>query len=186
MLNAIQIRAGDRHEATFRVGSRYPILTSVTTSPSSSTVASELAAAGVSSSVISQIVGSTSSTGTTTPQIAFEDIGLTLKVTPWVMRDNDVRLDMDFKFESLGGNGVDNIPILNNRMLKSTVTIAAGQTAMLAALMSTSESKALQGTPGLDDLPGFQSTDRDAEGTKNEVLITVTPHIVKGRTMRVE
>jgi general secretion pathway protein D len=185
MLNAIQIRSSDQQEATFQVGSRYPILTSVTTSPSSSTVASELAAAGVSSSVISQIVGATSSTGTSTPQIGFEDIGLTLKVTPRVMRDNDVRLVMDFKLESLGGNGVDSIPILNNRILKSTVTIGAGQTVMLAALMSTNETKALQGTPGLDDLPGFQS-DRDSDGTKNEVLITVTPHIVKGRTMRME
>jgi len=187
MLNAIQIRTSDRHEATFRVGSRYPILTSVSTTPSSSTVASELAAAGVSSSLISQIVGSTSSTGTTTPQIGFEDIGLTLKVTPRVTGDNDeVRLDMDFKLESLGGSGVDDIPVLNNRTLKSTVTIDAGQATMLAALVSTNETKALEGIPGLNDLPGFQSTDRDSDGTKNELLITVTPHIVKGRTIPVE
>jgi general secretion pathway protein D len=186
MLNDIQIRSSNRQEATFQVGSRYPILTSVTTSPSSSTLASELAAAGVSSSAISQIVGSTSNTGTSTPQIGFEDIGLTLKVTPRVMRDNDVQLDMDFKLESLGSNGVDDIPILNNRILKSTVTVGAGQTTMLAALMSTNEIKALEGTPGLNDLPGFQSTDRDSDGTNNEVLITVTPHIVKGRTIHVE
>jgi len=186
MLNAIQIRSSDRQEATFQVGSRYPILNSVTTSPSSSTVASELAAAGVSSSVISQVVGSTSSTGTSTPQIGYEDIGLTLKVTPRVMRDDDIQLDMDFKLQSLGGSGVDGIPILNNRILKSTVTIGAGQTTMLAASMSTNETKALEGAPGLNDLPGFQSTDRDSDGTKNEVLITVTPHIVKGRTIHLE
>jgi Flp pilus assembly secretin CpaC len=186
LLNAIQIRSSDRQEATFQVGSRYPILTSVTTSPSSSTVASELAAAGVSSSVISQVVGSSSSTGTSTPQIGFEDIGLTLKVTPRVMRDSNVQLDMDFKLESLGGNGVDDIPILNNRLLKSTVTIAAGQATMLATSMSADETKALEGTPGLNDLPGFQSTDRDSDGTKSEILITVTPHIVKGRTIREE
>ncbi|MDP9051857.1 MAG: type II and III secretion system protein [Acidobacteriota bacterium] len=186
MLNAIQIRSSDRQQATFQVGSRYPILTSVTTSPSSSTVASELAAAGVSSSVISQIVGSTSSTGTSTPQIGFEDLGLTLKVTPRVMRDNDVQLDMDFKLESLGGNGVDDLPILNNRILKSTVTIGAGQTTVLAASMSRIEMKALEGTPGLNDLPGFQSTDRGSDGTKNEILITVTPRIVTGSTIQVE
>jgi type II secretory pathway component GspD/PulD (secretin) len=186
MLNAIQIRSSDRQEATFQVGSRYPTLTSLTTTPSSSTVASELAAAGVSSSVISQVVGSTSTTGTSIPQIGFEDIGLTLKVTPRVMRDNDVQLDLDFKLESLGGNGVDDIPILNNRILKSTVTIGAGQTTVLAALMSTNETKALEGTPGLNDLPGFQSADRDSDGAKNEVLITVTPHVVKGRTIRLK
>jgi type II secretory pathway component GspD/PulD (secretin) len=57
---------------------------------------------------------------------------------------------------------------------------------MLATSMSADETKALEGTPGLNDLPGFQSTDRDSDGTKSEILITVTPHIVKGRTIREE
>jgi len=186
MLNALQIRSSDGQEATFRVGSRYPILTAVSTSTSSSDVAKELAAAGVSSSVIAQLTGSSSSNGSTsTPQIQFEDIGLTLKVTPHLLRDGEVQMNLDFKLESLGGTGVDDIPILNNRALKSAVTISPGQTTMLAALVSTNEAKALDGVPGLDELPGFQSTEKDSDGTKNELLITVTPHIVTGTAMRV-
>ena len=184
MLNAIQVRSSDGQEATFRVGSRYPILTSLTSSSSSSSLASELAAAGVSSTVIAELTGSSSSGGTTTPQIQFEDIGLTLKVTPRLLRDGDVQLNLDFKLESLGGTGVDNIPILNNRALKSAVTIVPGETTMLAALVTTDEAKTLDGVPGLDELPGFQSTDKNSDGTRNELLITVTPHIVSGSTMR--
>ncbi|MEZ2346494.1 type II secretory protein PulD [Terriglobus sp. RCC_193] len=187
ILNAVQIRSKNQEEVTFRVGSRYPILTAVTTYASSSSVASELAAAGVSSSVISQIVGSSSSSsGTSTPQIQFEDIGLTLKVTPRVLRNANVQLSMDLKLESLGGTGVNDIPILNNRALKSTVTVAAGETTMLTALVTTNEIKALDGIPGLDQLPGFQSTDKNSDGTKDQLLITVTPHIVSGLSMRVE
>ena len=186
LLNAVQIRSSDQEEVTFRVGSRYPILTAVTTSASSSSVASELAAAGVSSSAISQIVGSSSSSGTSTPQIQFEDIGLTIKVTPKVLQNANVQLRLDLKLESLGGTGVNNIPILNNRALKSTVTVAAGEATMLTALITTNEIKALDGIPGLDQLPGFQSTDKNSDGTKDELLITVTPHIVRGPAMTVE
>ena len=183
LLNVVQIRSSDREEATFRVGSRYPILTAITTSASSSSVASELAAVGVSSSVISQIVGSSTGTGTSRPQIQFEDIGLTLKVTPRALQNGNVQLSLDLRLESLGGTGVSNIPILNNRALKSTVTVAAGEATMLTALITTNEIKALDGIPGLNQLPGFQSTDKNADGTKDELLISVTPHIVSGRAM---
>jgi general secretion pathway protein D len=183
-LDAVQLRAGDREAVVFRVGSRYPILTAETTSSSSSAVATELAAAGVSSATIAQLVGSSGST-TSTPQIQFEDIGITLKITPQVVNDDDVRLALDFKLESLGGTGVSNIPILNSRVLNSTVTVRSGETTMLATIVSANETKQLDGVPELGDLPGFQSTDRSTDGTKNELLITVTPHIVRAGSMSV-
>ena len=184
VLNAIQLRTGDREPVVFRVGSRYPILTAETTSSSSSAVASELAAAGVSSATIAQLVGSSGST-TSTPQIQFEDIGITLKITPQVVNDDDVRLALDFKLESLGGTGVSNIPILNSRLLNSTVTVRSGETTMLATIVSANETKQLDGVPELGDLPGFQSTDRSTDGTQNELLITITPHIVHAGSMSV-
>jgi len=184
MLNALQVRSSDRQEATLRIGSRYPILTASTSSASSSSIATELAAAGVSSAVIAQLTGSSASSTTTIPQIEFEDIGLTLKVTPRVLRSGEVHLDLDLKLESLGGSGIESIPILNNRALKSAVTIEPGQSTMLAALVSTNEVNALSGFPSLDELPGFQSTEKNTDGTKNQILISVTPHIVSGATMR--
>ena len=184
VLNAVQLRTGDREPVVFRVGSRYPILTAETTSSSSSAVASELAAAGVSSATIAQLVGSSGST-TSTPQIQFEDIGITLKITPQVVNDDDVRLALDFKLESLGGTGVSNIPILNSRLLNSTVTVRSGETTMLATIVSANETKQLDGVPELGDLPGFQSTDRSTDGTQNELLITITPHIVRAGSMSV-
>jgi type II secretory pathway component GspD/PulD (secretin) len=169
--------------AIFRVGSRYPILTSLSTSSTSDAVATELAAAGVSSAAIAKYGGSTSTTSV--PQIQFEDLGLTLKVTPTIADNNKVRLALDFKIEAIGGTGIDGIPILNSRAMASTVTVLAGETTMLATLVSTNETKLLNGVPDLNDLPGFQSTDRNTDGSKNELLITVTPHIVHTGLMRV-
>jgi general secretion pathway protein D len=182
-LDALQLRASNTETATFRVGSRYPILTSVSTASSSNAVAAELAAAGVSSAVIAKYGGSTSTTSV--PQIQFEDLGVTLKITPSIVDDSKVRLAMDFKIEAIGGTGVDDIPILNRHSLASTVTVLGGETTMLATLVSTNETKLLDGVPDLNDLPGFQSTDRSTNGTRNELLITVTPHIVHTGAMRV-
>ena len=182
-LDALQIRASNAETATFRVGSRYPILTSLTTASTSNTIAAELAAAGVSSALIAQYGGTTSTA--TVPQIQFEDIGITLKIIPSIMDDSEVRLAIDFKIEALDGTGIDGIPILDNHALASTVTVLGGETTMLATLVSTNETKLLDGEPGLNDLPGFQSTDTSTNGTKNELLITVTPHIVHNSSMRV-
>jgi tetratricopeptide (TPR) repeat protein len=182
-LDALQIRASNTETAIFRVGSRYPILTSVSTASSSNALATELAAAGVSSAVIAKYGGSTSTTNV--PQIQFEDLGITLKITPSIVDDSKVRLAMDLKIEAIGGTGVDGIPILNSHALASTVTVLGGETSMLATLVSTNETKLLDGVPDLNDLPGFQSTDRSTNGTKDELLITVTPHIVHTGAMRV-
>jgi type II secretory pathway component GspD/PulD (secretin) len=182
-LDALQIRAGNNETAIFRVGSRYPILTSVSTASSSNAVATELEAAGVSSATIAKYGGSTSTT--TVPQIQFEDLGITLKITPSIVDDGKVRLAMDLKIEAIGGTGVDDIPILNSHALASTVTVLGGETSMLTTLVSTNETKLLDGVPDLNDLPGFQSTDRSTNGTKDELLITVTPHIVHTGAMRV-
>ncbi len=182
-LDKLQIRTGNAETATFRVGSRYPILTSVSTASTSSALVSELEAAGVSSATIAKYGGSTSTT--TIPQIQFEDLGITLKVTPHVMDDDEVRLLLDLKIEAIAGTGVDDIPILDNHALASTVTVPGGTTTMLSALVSTNEAKLLDGAPGLNDLPGFQSTDQSTDGTDNELLITITPHIVRNGSMRV-
>lgn len=182
-LDKLQLRTSNAEPVTFRVGSRYPILTSVSTSSTSNAIASELQAAGVSSATIAKYGGSTSSTSI--PQIQFEDLGITLKVTPHVTDDDEVRLSLDFKIEAIDGTGVDGIPILENRALASTVTVPGGETTMLTTLVTERDTKLLDGVPELNDLPGFQSTDKSTDGTKNELLITITPHILRNGPVHV-
>ncbi len=182
-LEAIKIRASNTEPVVFRVGSRYPILTSLSTSTTGNAVATALAAAGVNSATIATFGGTTSTT--TVPQIQFEDLGLTLKTTARVMDGGKVRLALDLRIEAIAGTGVDGIPILTSHTLASTITVLAGETTMLAVLVDTNETKAVDGAPDLSDLPGFQATDRSTSGIRNELLITITPHIVSTGSMRV-
>jgi general secretion pathway protein D len=113
------------------------------------------------------------------PQFQFEDLGITLKMTPQIQHSDQVSLAVELKVEALAGTSINSIPILNNRTITSTIAIPTGQTAMLATLVSNTESKSLTGVPGLNDIPGFSGTEQDKEKDSTELLITITPHVVR-------
>jgi general secretion pathway protein D len=186
ILDSEQIRAINKQPATFRVGSRYPVITGTYSSGASSTLASSLSGLNINgtsvSSLLSQFAGATS---VTVPQFQYEDLGITLKLTPQILHNNTVSLALDMKVEALGGSSINSIPILDNRALTSTITVPAGQTAMLATLVSSSEMKALTGLPGLNDIPGFQGTSQDRQKSSTALLITITPHIVRSGRIEV-
>ncbi|MGA7156144.1 MAG: hypothetical protein WBY53_04820 [Acidobacteriaceae bacterium] len=180
ILDAAQILALNHQPATFRIGSRYPVVTGTYNSGVSSSLASSLSGLNINgtsvSSLLSQYLGTNS---VSVPEFQYEDLGITLNLTPQVLRNDAVSVTLDMKVEALAGSSLDNIPILNNRALKSTITVPVGKTAMLATLVSSTEMKTLTGLPGLSELPGFQGTDQDRTKDSTELLITVTPHIVR-------
>lgn len=186
LLDAVQIRSSNQQPVNFRAGTRYPIVTATYSSGVSSSLASSLSGLNINgtsvSSLLSQYLGSNS---VNVPQFQYEDLGITLKMTPHILRSDAVSVALDMKIEALAGGSINSIPILNNRALTSTISIPAGQTAMLAALVNTNETKAVLGLPGLSELPGFQGTEQDRQKGSTELLITITPHIVRTGRMQI-
>ncbi|SFS17697.1 type II and III secretion system protein [Granulicella pectinivorans] len=179
-LDDVQMRVGDRQQAIFRSGSRYPITTSTYSTPSASSLAGVSVNGTSAASLLSQYLGTNSTT--TIPQISYEDLGLTLKATPTVQKSGRIFLHLDLKFEALGSGSLNNIPILNSRTLTSDVTVADGESALLASTLSKSEASAVTGLPGLSELPGFQvPTEQNATRDTSELVILVTPHVVRHR-----
>jgi len=178
-LDEIQLRVGDRQSATFRAGSKYPITQSTysTTTPASTSALSGATVNGVS--VASLLASATTAT---TPQIQYEDLGLTLKATPTIQKSGLISLHLDLKIESLAGGTVDNIPVLTNTAFTSDITVADGTTAFLVSNMSKSQAAAVTGIPGLSELPGFQSSPDLLKTTDvSELLMVLTPHLVRKR-----
>jgi general secretion pathway protein D len=186
LLDTVQIRSSNHQQVNFRAGTRYPVVTATYSSGISSSLASSLSGLNINgtsvSSLLSQYLGSNS---VSVPQFQFEDLGITLKMTPQILHSDEVSLALDMKIEALAGTSINSIPILNNRALFSTITVPVGSTAMLATLVSTNETKALTGLPGLNELPGFQGTAEDREKDSTELLITITPHIVRSGRVQV-
>ena len=179
-LDEIQLRVGDRQSATFRAGSKYPITQSTysTTVPAAAT--SALAGATVNGVSVASLLNA--ATTATTPQIQYEDLGVTLKATPTVQKSGLIGLHLDLKIESLAGGTIDNIPILTNSAFTSDITVKDGQTAFLVSNMTKNQAAAVTGIPGLSELPGFQSTPEVQRTTDvAQLLMVVTPHLVRKR-----
>jgi type II secretory pathway component GspD/PulD (secretin) len=183
LLDAVQIRSGNHTAATFRAGSRYPVVTAQYSSGLSSSLASTIA--GLSSSAAALLSKYAGASSVTVPQFQFEDLGITLKMTPQIHHNDEVSLVLDLKLEALAGGSIDSIPILNNRSLSSTIAVPIGETAMLGTLVNRNEVRGLTGVPGLNELPGFQGTDQALEKDTTELLITITPHIVRSGRLNI-
>jgi general secretion pathway protein D len=179
-IDDITMRVGDRQSANFRVGSRYPITTSTYVVPAAGSTAA-LSSISINGTSASSLLNSL--TTSTVPQIQYEDLGITLKTTPTVQKSGYITIHIDLKIEALAGGSIDNIPILTNRQFVSDVTVTDGETAMLASSLSKTESDALNGLPGLGELPGFQSVTADTNKNvdTSEMVLLITPHLVHHR-----
>lgn len=178
VLDDVRLRLADGQEETMRNGTRYPILVSTFSGLNSS--ASGLTAAGTSSALAS-LLGSSTNASATIPSVQYQDLGLTLKARPQVMRNGDVALTMDLKLTSLAGSSIDNIPIINNRSYSGVITLKAGDGALLLSEINEDESRALSGTPGLSEIPGLNNaTGKEALRDYASLLVVVTPHVLKG------
>ena len=160
-LEAMSLRAIDGEAATFRVGTRFPIVSSTFSN--------------VALSTRGQVqVGNT-------PQFTYEDLGITLKATPHYHSNGDITLAMDLKIQGLGTQQVNSIPDITNRSYVGTITVHDGEQSIITGLLSEQELRSIKGLPILSNLPGLKNVLSSAskERIHNEILIVITPHVVR-------
>lgn len=143
-------------EATLNVGSRIPI-SSVTVNPGLGT-------------------------DNTFSQVQYLDTGVILKVRPRVARDGMVFLDIVQEVSSPGSEPDANGNVrINTRRMKTEAAVEAGQTVMLAGLISDSATEGSAGIPGLSRLPviGALFGRKSTSSERSEVIVLITPTIVR-------
>jgi general secretion pathway protein D len=180
-LDQVQIRLGDGEDATLRLGERYPIETSSFSSTLAGSSIPGLNSAGASGALSSLLSSLQGAAAQTIPQIQYEDLGLTLKATPKVMRSGMVALTLDMKITALAGSAVNGLPVLDNQSFAGVVTLDANQSVVIVSEMDKQESSAISGTPGVSEIPGMNDlTDKDVSLNTSSLLIVITPHVVRG------
>lgn len=166
-IQKVSLRAGDGQAATLHIGSRYPILNASF-------------APILNSSALSKVLGNGSYIPAF-PSFTYEDLGLTLKATPAIHGDIAVTLDTDMEMKQLTGQSINGVPVLVNREYKGMIRVPDGATAVMVGTISQSEQHGLTGPPFLSLIPGagrlFAPTNTSTE--EDELLITLTPHIVR-------
>ena len=180
-LDQFQMHLGDGEEGTLKSGTRYPIMTSSFSNlggvgqniPGLNTPGTSTGLAGILSSL-------TGASGTI-PMIEYQDLGLTLKATPSVMRSGEVALKIDMKISALAGSSINGVPVLANRAWSGVVTVGQNQAVVVASEMDKQESRAVSGTPGLSEVPGLNNAIGSTDAQKNyaTLLIILTPHVVR-------
>jgi len=135
------------------------------------------------------IVSTTNGTGTnaiTSDDVRFVDVGLKLSVIPTINDDGMVTMKLTpeisevvAKVTSASGSS---IPQVNKTEVQTSVMVKDGQTIVMAGLRNQNKTHAKKGIPGLMDIPwvgGAFSHTVDTL-TNSEIVILITPHIVKG------
>jgi tetratricopeptide (TPR) repeat protein len=182
-LDQIRLRLADGEDGSLKTGERYPIQTASYSSLGSSLPSiAGLTGAGTSSGLASLAASyGVGSSVSNFPQVQYEDLGLTLKATPRVLRGGDVALKIDMKIDALAGSSINGNPVLSNRAYSGVVTIQQGQTVEVVSEVDKNESRALSGVPGLSEIPGLNNmAGNDTQKNYATLLIIFTPHVVRG------
>jgi general secretion pathway protein D len=154
-----QIVALDGQLASLLVGDHYPIVTNA-------------------------YIGNTSNTPgqvfTPPPTINYEDLGLVLKITPSIHDGDEVTLDVDAEFKVLGASTAVGIPIISNRKFTGKVRLKDGEWAVIAGLVSTTNSDSLTGFAGIGRIPFLRRLfgQTTIEKDRTDVLLVLKPHLM--------
>jgi hypothetical protein len=180
-IDRLQLRLQDQEAGDILAGMHYPIIQSSYSNLTGTGVnipglntaglSSQLAALGLSTSSLNQ---------QTIPQIQYQDLGLQMKATPFIHRDQSISLKLDLKVQALGGTSINDIPILTNRQFTAALDLKDGASALVTSLLSSQEANAISGLPGLSEIPGLQSTtNKNGQRSNDELVILITPHVVR-------
>jgi general secretion pathway protein D len=134
-------------------------------------------------------------TTTTTPGVAgfvsetvsYQDVGIKLEVEPKVYSDDDVSIRLNLEVSALGtqtktASGTVAYQI-STRNASTLLRLRDGETQLLAGLISSDERASTAGLPGLADIPvlGRLFSDQTNSHSKTELVLAITPHIVRGQ-----
>ncbi|HEX4156055.1 MAG TPA: cohesin domain-containing protein [Acidobacteriaceae bacterium] len=158
-----RIRATDGQHATLKIGSKYP----VATGSYNAGVSTGLASLGVQT------------------QFQYLDVGVNIDITPTVHYDREISLKMKIEISSTNGNvdleGGVTEPIISQRVAEQTIQLKDGEPSLLAGILTNQDTKTVNGTPGLGELPilKYFFSSQDKVQQSDEIVFLVIPHIVR-------
>ncbi len=132
------------------------------------------------------VAGSTSSVSSSgigiyppMPTFNFEDLGLLLKVTPFVHSLDEVTLEIEVEFKMLGAGSLNGVPVIANRKYQGKVRLKTSEWAIVAGLLDQTKTNSVSGIPGVKDIPGLGILLREnnKSSDKNNVLVVIKPRV---------
>ncbi len=156
-----RVRVLNNKKATFHVGERIPIQTSI----------------AQTSAVVGYLPTST---------FDYKDVGIKLNIEPTVHLNNTVTLNLKLEISTLGdalnfGNGQVQYKF-GTRTTETIINLRDGETVIIGGLIKDEERKSRFKIPILGDIPllGKLFASADDGTIKTDILMSITPNIVRG------
>jgi len=118
--------------------------------------------------------------------IDYKNTGIILKVLPRANSSGNVVLDIEQEISSIAAGGATTgapnlTPTISERRVKSSISVASGQTVLLAGLISETENKQRQGIPLLDSIPGVGDafSHQNTSRARTELILFIRPTVIK-------
>jgi general secretion pathway protein D len=169
-----QIRVTDGDTAKLKIGSRYPYaMGSFLPSYGGLTTGTGTGSTGANS------YGLLAST-----QFQYQDVGVSLDLTPHLLADGDVSLKASIEISSVQAPvtiGGLSEPTFGQKKIEHQIQLKEGETSLLGGLIQSQITKQVQGIPGLNEIPVlrrfFSTESLDREDV--EVLVMLTPRVIR-------
>lgn len=169
VLQRPQIRASDNFKAVLKIGDKIP-------------TASGSYQPGVSGVGVNSLVNT---------QFTYIDTGVNLEMTPRVHDNGEVTMHLDVDISQVSSyndlGGIEQ-PVISQRKATVDVRMRDGQINIIGGLAQLTSSKTISGIPGLANIPILNRLFTSDQTTlnKDELLIVLVPHIVRGPSISAE
>jgi general secretion pathway protein D len=153
ILSRPSILTRSNQQATILVGQTIPLLASSTTNTNSNAI---------------------------TTTVNYQDVGIILKVTPFITANGLVEMIVSPEISSLSVTTINSQPVIDKRSADTVVVTPSDQTIVIGGLISTQKNDTENKVPLLGDIPliGALFKHKSTDNVKTELLIFLTPHVV--------
>jgi general secretion pathway protein D len=124
----------------------------------------------------------TATSNTIVNTIDYRNTGVILRVSPRINVNGNVRLDVEQEISNVSPQSTGSLtPTVSERKVKSSISVANGQTVLLAGLISEQQNKTRNGIPVLDQIPGLGDafSHQDTAVKRTELIIFIRPQIIR-------
>jgi pilus assembly protein CpaC len=120
--------------------------------------------------------------------VSYKKFGISLNFTPVVLTEGRISLRVMTEVSEVssenalqGGAGGTTIPSIKTRRAETTLEIPSGGSIAMAGLIQEQTKQAVNGLPGIDQLPvlGQLFRSQDFVNNETELMVVVTPYIVR-------
>ena len=145
---------------------------------------------GTTQAYVTTTVATGGTTSTTAAQVTFLDVGVQLKLTPYINSEGYVKMKIRPEISSVDGTisyqiapSVNNeVPLVAKTTADTTIMVKDGRTIMIGGLKKDNNNLNERKLPVLGDIPflgsAFKRTVQTTE--KSEIVVFITPRIISG------